>query len=105
MQILTVLLRHFLSLFIGQGFNVGLPPRAPADMPLPYSTQDRSGVFVVPCSETAFFTTTHFFISNFDGFAKSHQSRHPGESRGPELPVFPGFRLPVFTGTSFIQPE
>jgi hypothetical protein len=28
-----------------------------------------------------------------DDFAKSHQSRHPGGSRGPELLVLPGFRL------------
>jgi hypothetical protein len=28
-----------------------------------------------------------------DGFVKSPQSRHPGESRGPEVLVFPGFRL------------
>jgi hypothetical protein len=28
-----------------------------------------------------------------DAFVKSHQSRHPGERRGPEVLVFPGFRL------------
>jgi hypothetical protein len=27
-----------------------------------------------------------------DVFVKSHQSRHPGKSLGPELLVFPGFR-------------
>ena len=29
---------------------------------------------------------------NFDGLVKSHQSRHPGESRGPEVLIFHGFR-------------
>jgi len=28
-----------------------------------------------------------------DDFVKSHETRHPGESRGPELPFVPGFRL------------
>jgi hypothetical protein len=32
-------------------------------------------------------------MMNVDAFVKSHQSRHPGESRGPEVFVFPGFRL------------
>jgi hypothetical protein len=31
---------------------------------------------------------------NFDGPVKSPQSRHPGESRGPEVLGIPGFRLP-----------
>jgi len=30
---------------------------------------------------------------NFEGFAKSHESRHPGESLGPEVFVFPEFLL------------
>ena len=62
---LAVLFSHFLTLFFGQGFNVGLPPRAPADMPLPYSTQDWSGILVVPCPEAAFFTTIHCVTSDF----------------------------------------
>jgi hypothetical protein len=40
-------------------------------------------------------------MTKFDALEKSHQSRHPGpstslrinSSRGPELLVFPGFRL------------
>jgi hypothetical protein len=41
------------------------------------------------------FTFTPFFVlSNFDAFVKSLPDRHPGESRGPEVPGIPGFRLP-----------
>jgi len=32
-------------------------------------------------------------ISTLDAFVKSLQSRHPGESRGPEVLEKPGFRL------------
>jgi len=31
---------------------------------------------------------------NFVAFVKSLKSRHPGESRGPEVLGIPGFRLP-----------
>jgi len=62
---LAVLFSHFLTLFFGQGFNVGLPARTPADMPLPHSTQDWSRILVIPCPEAAFFTTTHCVTSNF----------------------------------------
>jgi hypothetical protein len=34
-----------------------------------------------------------FRMMKFDELLKSHQSRHPGESRGPEVLVVPGFRL------------
>jgi hypothetical protein len=29
----------------------------------------------------------------YDTFVKSHQDRHPGEGRGPEVADIPGFRL------------
>jgi len=35
----------------------------------------------------------YFVLSKFDGLVNVHQSRHPGESRGPEVLVVPGFRL------------
>ena len=34
-----------------------------------------------------------YFCPNLDGFVRSPKNRHPGESRGPEVLVFPGFRL------------
>jgi hypothetical protein len=37
--------------------------------------------------------TREFRMMKFDALVKSRQSRHPGESRGPEVLVFPGFRL------------
>jgi hypothetical protein len=36
---------------------------------------------------------TFYKTTKEDGFVKSHESRHPGESRGLELLVIPGFRL------------
>jgi len=39
------------------------------------------------------FDRTRNFAMKSDDFVKSHQGRHPGESRGPELLVFSGFRL------------
>jgi hypothetical protein len=35
----------------------------------------------------------HAGDQKFDGLVKSPKSRHPGDSRGPEVLVFPGFRL------------
>jgi hypothetical protein len=45
-------------------------------------------LFTVPSALKTFYEGI-----NSDGFVKSHQSRHPGESRGPEVLVIPGFRL------------
>jgi hypothetical protein len=38
---------------------------------------------------------THHFLSLaiLDTFVKSHQDRHPGEGRGPEVADIPGFQL------------
>jgi hypothetical protein len=56
-----------------------------------------------PCSAKALGKTEECFLARsasgdsrhaiIDGLVKSHQSRHPGESRGPEVLVFAGFRL------------
>jgi len=35
--------------------------------------------------------TPKMALAKIDGFAKSHRSRHPGESRGPEVLVLSGF--------------
>jgi len=41
-------------------------------------------------------------MSNDDSLVKSHQSRHPGESRGPEVLGIPGSRLsPEWRKTGF----
>jgi hypothetical protein len=59
-QTLAVLLSQFPALFFWKGFKVGFPPWAPADMPLPYTSQDGSRIPVVLCSEAAFCTVTHY---------------------------------------------
>jgi hypothetical protein len=76
---LTVLLSQFLACFFGKGFEVGFPSRAPADMPLPHTAQNGSGIFVVPRPEAAFLTRAHRRISNFMG--KTTPIRASGSDR------------------------
>jgi hypothetical protein len=44
---------QFQAFLVRQGFHVGLPARTPVGVPSPQPAQQRPGVFVVSCSETA----------------------------------------------------
>jgi len=46
-----------------------------------------------PIHQSQWMSNKEFRMMKFDSLKKSHQSRHPGGSRGPELLVVPGFRL------------
>ena len=61
---LPVFSNHLRPLFTRQRLKIGFPSRAPSDMPLPYSAQQRAGVFVIPGSHFTFFAALHNLISN-----------------------------------------
>jgi hypothetical protein len=59
MRILTILFSQFFPSFYRKGFDVGLPARAPADMPFPNAAQKGSGIPVIARPEAAFLTIAH----------------------------------------------
>jgi hypothetical protein len=48
-----------LTRFFRKGFKVGLPARAPADVPLPHPAEKRPRILVIPCPEAAFLAIAH----------------------------------------------